>query len=118
MTGKNLNVSCVLQWLLIAVLTSLCLSACNGIEKRPSVVTLERQIVVMPDPADEDLMVLEYCSEVVEITWGDAKNASDHYRRCKDNLERQRDDLVTFIRELYRFLKNAKGTVETPLDTE
>lgn len=95
------------------MLSLTCLSACNGAlfgRTEPFPVTVEKQVVIIPEDVPEDLMAVPPCPEVDEITWGDARSASDHYRRCKDLRGQRIEDLGHTVRGRWDWLREqAKG---------
>ena len=47
-------------------------------------VPYETKTVIIPEEIPEDLFTPPDCPEIDEITWADARGASEHYRTCKD----------------------------------
>lgn len=62
-----------------------CLPACNaGLNLKPTVIEVETKTVIIPERIPEDLFEPADCPEKDEIKWSDAREASEHYRDCKD----------------------------------
>ena len=93
---------------LSTALISLCLTGCNagwGLNESPTVITVEKREVIIPEPIPEDLLAVPDCPEVDEITWGDARRASDQYRRCKDLRGQRIEDIGVTVRGRWDWLR-------------
>lgn len=97
----------------------LCLTACNGawgLNKKATIVDIERYIVIIPEPIPEDLLSVPVCREIDEITWGDARDASDEYRRCKDLRGQRIKDIAVTVRGRWEWLRNQQPLVDDDSD--
>lgn len=93
---------------------SLCLSGCNagwGIKKAPAVVEIEKRVVIIPEPVPDDLLSVPDCPESDEITWGDARRASDAYRRCKDLRGQRIEDIGVTVRGRWDWMRSQADAV-------
>ena len=73
---------------------------------------MEKPKVIIPEPIPDDLLTVPACPEVDEITWGDGRAASDHYRRCKDLRGQRIHDLATTVRGRWDWLRGQKQEIE------
>lgn len=73
--------------------------------KSPTVIEIEKREVIIPEDVPEDLLAVPDCPEVDEISWGDARRASDQYRRCKDLRGQRIEDIAITVRGRWKWLR-------------
>ena len=95
----------------LIVLLSVCLASCNGGLGIKTIRT-DRHRVIIPESIPEDLLTVPECPEIDEITWGDARRASDQYRRCKDLRGQRIEDIATTVRGRWQWLRDQALAVE------
>lgn len=76
------------------------------------IVELEQKTVILPERIPDALLTVPECPEFDEITWGDARSASDHYRRCKDLRGQRIDDLRAVVVSRWEWLHNQAELIE------
>lgn len=90
---------------------SVCLAGCNG-AAAITPVQIDRHKVVIPEPIPEDILAVPSCPEIDEVTWGDARRASDQYRRCKDLYAQRIRDIATTVRGRWDWLAEQAAAIE------
>lgn len=64
--------------------------------------------VIIPEIIPSDLLQPPDCPERDEIKWGDARAASEHYRKCKDLSAQRIRDIKTTVDGRWDWLRNKK----------
>lgn len=97
---------------LVIALTSICLSGCNGGLASGRLVRINKTKVIVPEEIPADQLEVPPCEEVDEIKWGDARNASDHYRRCSDLRGERLKSLISTIKGRWKWILEESEKVE------
>ena len=71
----------------------------------PVAATFPVSRVIIPEPIPEAMLAVPPCPEIDEITWGDARQASDLYRRCKDLRGQRIKDLAATVKGRWQWLE-------------
>lgn len=112
LTSKDSSPRSGLKAGLVIALTSICLSSCNAGQASGRLVPLNQTRVISPEPIPEDQLEIPPCEEVDEIKWGDARSASDHYRRCSDLRGERLRSLISTVLGRWKWIDAEAVRVE------